>query len=173
MPMVRTPRLTLVPFTPGLIEAVLRSTAELGDLLGVQIADGWPNADYRDVLPIIAQQALRNPASSQWSYLALHTADQSLIGDLGGKGGPDDDGVVDIGYSIVPAYQRCGYATEAVQALIAWACVEPGVRQITAECLRDNVSSIRVLEKVGMEQVRADATYLYWELPVRQGSQSI
>jgi [ribosomal protein S5]-alanine N-acetyltransferase len=166
MPVLATPRLTLVPFTLDLVQAALRSNHDLHQLLGVAIPDTWPNADYREFLPLYAQGLARRPAESEWSYLIVHSAAGVLIGDAGGKGGPDADGVVEIGYSIVPEYQRHGYATEAVQRLIDWIQARPDVQRITAECLYDNRGSIGVLQNVGMREVAADARFLYWELPV-------
>ncbi len=164
MPTLATPRLTLVPFTLDLVQAALCSNAELGTLLGVTIPDPWPNSDYRSTLPRYADRLDRQPAESAWSYLIVQRAAQVLIGDAGGKGGPDSAGVVEIGYSIVSAYQRQGYATEAVRRLLAWIRQQPHVQQITAECLYANRGSIGVLQNVGMRQVAADARLLYWEL---------
>ncbi len=164
MPTLATPRLTLVPFTLDLVQAALRSNAELGALLGAAIPDLWPNSDYHATLPRYAERLARQPAESAWSYLVVQRAEQVLVGDAGGKGGPDSAGVVEIGYSIVPAYQRQGYATEAVRQLLAWIRRQPHVQQITAECLYDNHGSIGVLHNVGMRQVAADARLLYWEL---------
>jgi len=35
---------------------------------------------------------------------------------------------------------------------------------ITAECLNDNIGSIRVLEKVGMRRLEPEGNLLKWEL---------
>ena len=49
-----------------------------------------------------------------------------------GPGGPDATGTVEIGYSVLEEYQRRGYASEAVEALVAWAFLRPGVRRVAA-----------------------------------------
>jgi RimJ/RimL family protein N-acetyltransferase len=58
-----------------------------------------------------------------------------------------------VGYTIAPAHQRKGYATEAVRALVAYAfgTLEADVVRIYADA--DNVPSIRVAEKAGLELV--------------------
>jgi ribosomal-protein-alanine N-acetyltransferase len=172
MPVLATPRLTLIPFTLDLAQAALRGNHQLGELLDITIPDSWPNADYREFLPLYAEGLARRPAEGEFSYLIVHSAARALIGDAGGKGGPDAAGVVELGYSIVPAYQRQGYATEAVRRLIGWIRQQPNVQLITAECLYDNHASTGVLRDVGMRQVAADARLLYWELPAQPARSS-
>ena len=71
---------------------------------------------------------------------------------VGGAGffGPPQDGEVEIGYGIVPSRQRRGYATEAVQAMVADVFQLDSVHIVTANVDLDNPASIRVLEKSGM-----------------------
>ena len=71
---------------------------------------------------------------------------------VGGAGffGPPQDGEVEIGYGIVPSRQRRGYATEAVQAMVADIFQVDSVLTVTANVDLDNPASIRVLEKSGM-----------------------
>jgi RimJ/RimL family protein N-acetyltransferase len=38
------------------------------------------------------------------------------------------------------------------------------VRRITAECSPDNVPSVRILERLGMQCLEADGSLLRWEL---------
>ncbi|WP_243458271.1 GNAT family N-acetyltransferase [Sporosarcina sp. Te-1] len=45
-----------------------------------------------------------------------------------------------------------------------WAFLSAAVNQIAAECHADNFSSIRVLEKLGMEQVGKKDGLLKWRL---------
>ncbi len=149
---LQTGRLTLVPFTLERVRAAVYDRAALARLLNAHVPDEWPNPDLGEILPMILEARLKDPAEAAWSALILHTADRALIGDIGFKGGPDAEGTVEIGYGIIPSYRGQGYASEAAQAMIAWAFAQPGVRRVTAECLADNAGSIRVLEKVGMRR---------------------
>jgi ribosomal-protein-alanine N-acetyltransferase len=56
---------------------------------------------------------------------------------------------VEIGYSVLPAFQLRGIATEMVIGASRWALAEPAVRAVEAEVRRDNRASMRVLEKAG------------------------
>ncbi|PYN54259.1 MAG: GNAT family N-acetyltransferase, partial [Candidatus Rokuibacteriota bacterium] len=59
---------------------------------------------------------------------------------------------VDIGYALGSAYWHHGYATEAGQAVVAWASDLPGIYRVWAFCDVDNTASARVLEKLGMSR---------------------
>ena len=71
---------------------------------------------------------------------------------------------MEIGYNIIPAYEGQGYATEMARRVIDWAFQTPGIQAVTAECLDDNIGSIRVLEKIGMRRLAAEGNKLKWEL---------
>ncbi len=57
-----------------------------------------------------------------------------------------------IGYKLAPAYRGHSFATEAAQAILTFGFTELHVHRIWAQCIVDNVDSVRVLEKVGMRQ---------------------
>jgi RimJ/RimL family protein N-acetyltransferase len=61
-----------------------------------------------------------------------------------------EPGVIKIGYTMDPAYQGRGYATEAVSALVDVAFEALGAEVVRAYASAENVPSIRVAEKVGM-----------------------
>ena len=71
--------------------------------------------------------ALTHP--KQWEWYAIwmiELKDGTHIGELCFKGF-SEDGSVEIGYGIEEDYQDCGYATEAVSEVVAWALKQPEV----------------------------------------------
>ena len=64
-------------------------------------------------------------------HLDHQTRGRAVIGEIGFVG-PPQRGAVTIGYAIVPAARRQGYATEAVAALTAWAIAQPDVDEVKA-----------------------------------------
>jgi aminoglycoside 6'-N-acetyltransferase len=76
-----------------------------------------------------------------------------LVGDIGLSPADDDPSVIKIGYTIAPAAQGRGYATEAVRALIGYAFDRLGADVVRAYANEENVPSIRVAEKVGMRLI--------------------
>ena len=75
-----------------------------------------------------------------------------LAGTAGFKGKPDENGEVEIGYSIIPELHRRGIATEAIKLLIGHAFANLNVRRIKAETLPRLIPSIGVLLKCGFTQ---------------------
>ncbi|MGW0507470.1 GNAT family N-acetyltransferase [Micromonospora sp. NPDC003241] len=57
-----------------------------------------------------------------------------------------------IGYSLLPAWYRRGYATRAVRLLTRWGFDHVGLARIWAGTLPENLASQRVLEKVGFRR---------------------
>jgi [ribosomal protein S5]-alanine N-acetyltransferase len=54
-------------------------------------------------------------------------------------------------YAISPAYQHQGYATEAAQALVEYAFQKLHLKRIIAETNYDNLGSMGVMRKLGMQ----------------------
>ncbi|HFJ9465532.1 MULTISPECIES: GNAT family N-acetyltransferase [Bacillus] len=98
------------------------------------------------------------------AWYVLRKEDDSVLGDIGFKGKPNEDQTVEIGYGFIEKYWNQGYATEAVKELIDWAFKTGEVETIIAETLIDNYSSMRVLEKLHMKRVNATETMINWKI---------
>lgn len=57
---------------------------------------------------------------------------------------------VDIGFAFLPQYEKQGYAFEAAQKIREVGLHEFGIEQIVAITVKENVSSQRLLEKLGL-----------------------
>jgi [ribosomal protein S5]-alanine N-acetyltransferase len=144
-------RLRLFPCTLPMLKAVKASSPELEKLLGATVPDSWPQKETREALPYFTGIIEREPNMCQWLLWAVILKSSSiLIGDAGFKGGAER-GVVELGYSILPEYRNQGYASEAVGLLTQWALTQEGVDTVVARCSTDNLASIRVLQKTGMQ----------------------
>ncbi|MDL4839491.1 GNAT family N-acetyltransferase [Aquibacillus rhizosphaerae] len=107
----------------------------------------------------------KDPSILNWgSWMVVRKSDDIVIGDLGFKDKPDENGVVEIGYGFLKDYWNNGYATEAVEVLIQWAFGTSKVEKVIADTLQDNDGSIRVLEKLGMKKVGYTEKVIDWEL---------
>lgn len=99
---------------------------------------------YQEML----EGCISNPGQRNWYAVCFMELDGKRIGDLCFKG-LGADGVVEIGYGTYTGFERKGYMTEAVTALVQWASRQPGVLRIEAETDKDNIASQRVLAKSG------------------------
>ncbi len=132
--MIETKRLKIYPATRQQMEDTVAATID-EDL----------RKAYREML----SDSLQNP--EQWNWYAMwmiELKNGTHIGDLCFKG-LNEHGVTEIGYGILDEYQKQGYATEAVAAMMEWAFQNPNVTAIEAEAEDDNIASKRVLEKCG------------------------
>ena len=59
----------------------------------------------------------------------------------------------EIGYHIAKKYTGSGYASEAVAAFLPVAAEKRSLSEIYGICLKENVASIRVMEKCGFENL--------------------
>jgi RimJ/RimL family protein N-acetyltransferase len=164
VPELETERLLVTPLSLDRAHAAMTDRDLLRRQLHAEIPDEWPNREFAEFLPLLAQQLLQEPPFADWIGLIIHRQERVLVGDIGFKGLPDSGGTVEIGYSVVPEYQGRGFATEATRAMIRWAFSNEAVETVTASCLNDNAPSIRVLQKAGMTEVRRDGPLLWWAL---------
>ena len=153
-----TERLRLVPATAALARAELGPPHVFAQLLGATVPENWPPELVADVLQHFADELQADPWRAGWLswYWILRgkAVEKSvLIGSGGFKGRPQPDGTVEVGYSVLPQYQRRGYATEALGALVSWAFAHGGVARVVADALVENRASIRALEKSGFRRV--------------------
>jgi RimJ/RimL family protein N-acetyltransferase len=94
-------------------------------------------------------------SADPWTYgfsLVLRDSD-TIVGRAGFKGPPAADGVVEIAYGLSPEYQGKGYATEAAEALTAYAFRSGRVRVVRAHTLPESNASARVLTKCGFRRI--------------------
>ncbi|MDQ6930593.1 MAG: GNAT family N-acetyltransferase [Candidatus Eremiobacteraeota bacterium] len=141
-----------------MLEAELRDPALLGTILEAKIPGDWPPGDYdRGAIEFLLRETTNGgPEKQGWlSWYAIRTAvgddPATLVGAGGYFGPPDARGQVEIGFSISKAWQRQGFATELVRALL-WRAAESGrVRFVRAHTLPGNAASIAVLRSSGFE----------------------
>jgi RimJ/RimL family protein N-acetyltransferase len=67
------------------------------------------------------------------------------------RAGLDD---IDIGFAFLPAYNGKGYAAEAAHATLEYGFTTLGLNRIVAITNEDNIHSIRLLKKIGMQYER-------------------
>lgn len=148
--MLITKQLLLVPANCEIAHADLSGRVSLSAAIGAAVPESWPPALMIDALPWFISEIDRNPTASGWYYWYAILAGKSpvLAASAGFKGPPDVHGTAEIGYSVLPEFQRRGIAAEMVVALSGWA-FEAGARLLIAETTPDNVVSIKVLEKAG------------------------
>lgn len=152
---IHTARLSLLPGTVRVLEAELAGREALAAALGVDIPESWPPPLYdADAMQWMLERLEENSEFEVWGFRyfvrqAETSESRVAVGAGGFKGPPSSDGSVEIGYSVLPEFQRQGFATEATEGLLERAYEDPGVTHVLAETLPDLAQSIGVLEKTG------------------------
>lgn len=93
----------------------------------------------------------RRPRTA-YNLAIVRRGDAAVIGWIG-AGRPRDSvlGDQDFGYALNRQSWGCGYATEALRALVAYLFEHGGARKISGECVGANPASARVMEKAGLQ----------------------
>jgi len=71
-----------------------------------------------------------------------------------------EEGFTDIGFRFFKKYWGQGYATESAEAVIEYGFYSLNLEEIIGRSSQDNIASIKVLEKIGMQ---------YWKNDVCEG----
>ena len=145
-----------MPATPALAQADCEGHAPLARALGARVPAQWPPQGYDAAArAFLAARLSRHPEQAGWwGWYWVRREGALLVGTGGFKGPPSPGGEVELGYAVLPAHQRQGYASEAAEALIAWALAHPEVHHVSAETHPENAASLRVLEKCGLRYLR-------------------
>jgi RimJ/RimL family protein N-acetyltransferase len=139
---ITTPRLVIRPLRPTDIVAIIRigSQPDVARML-MSVPSPWP-----------AERARAWMENSAWRgrsgfRLAVCLLDGTVIGCVGLGGNP-----VGCMYFIDPDHAGRGYATEAMQAMLADSFGRFNIHAVIADHFTDNPASGRVLQKLGFEK---------------------
>ena len=135
---IQTRNLTLVPHTPEDVRTQIErmSAEQKGEL-----SPHW--------LALVRTTTAADP----WTlgFALVHRATGVAVGTCGFKGPAGADGIVEIAYGVSPDHQGKGYATEAAEALVAYAFSSGEVRVVCAHTFAEANASTRVLAKCGFQ----------------------
>jgi ribosomal-protein-alanine N-acetyltransferase len=153
---LRTARLELTSATIPLSESELGDRTEFARLLGATVPPEWPPETAADALPLFLGWLREHPDWDGWlGWYAVRVdgRERVLVAGGGFLGAPDADGMVEMGYSVLPAFQRQGVASEMVAALCGWALAQPAVQRIEADTDRGNAGSWALLARAGFVEI--------------------
>jgi RimJ/RimL family protein N-acetyltransferase len=158
---LRTVRLRLRRFGPADLEAFVGYRAD-PDVARYQGWDaGYSRAAGEEFLRWVMSADPDTPG--EWFQFAIELAAVSgLIGDCAAH---FDRNGVEVGFTIAPAHQRHGYATEAVGGLLGYLRAR-GHRRAVAWCDVANVGSQGVLTRLGFVRDLTEGGEYRYSLPL-------
>jgi RimJ/RimL family protein N-acetyltransferase len=147
------PAIRFVQLSPAALTALIdgdlpAAEAAAGHSLSAYLlADSWLWEIRRD-------QIAQDPVSADWIARAVVDVDEDVvIGHGGFHGPPDADGVVEVAYSVDPAYRRRGFAKAILAALLERADADPAVRAVRASISPQNVGSLATIAGFGFTKI--------------------
>jgi [ribosomal protein S5]-alanine N-acetyltransferase len=146
---IDTQRLELLPCSLEVAQATINKDKPLLEkLLTAYVSDDWYETEVQDFLPKYTDMLKTDPSQLGYGvWLMIRT------GDLAFGGKQEGEDTLEIGYEVLTPYRNQGYATEAVEALVNFAFTQLETLRIIAHTPEDNIASIRVVEKLGMQNV--------------------
>lgn len=159
---IETERLQLRPLPPAAAAGLADDRELVARDMGVRLDPDWPAPD---LLGILHRQVALSSEQAIWGiWVIIDRGQHTVIGDIGFHGPPTADGVIEVGFSVVPTYRRRGYASEAALALVAWARQQPVVTAIVAGCDPENNASMATLQRAGFVLTGTSGQELRWEV---------
>ncbi|WP_246127011.1 GNAT family N-acetyltransferase [Embleya hyalina] len=99
-------------------------------------------------------QVTADPASAPWvARAAVSEPDGAVVGYAGYHGPPNEDGMVEIGYTVVPEARRRGYARAMLRSLLVRAAEEPDVHVVRVTISPDNAASLATIRGFGFVEM--------------------
>lgn len=154
-PDLRVGSLRLVAITAEMLRAdEARAWQRLEEMLRARVTAEWPPAEWEPHVYqfILKQQETLPETVGYHRYVVLCDGlgmVRTLVGAVGAH--PKGDGVVEIGYSTLPQYQRRGIATAAARAMVEWLLKQEDVSTVVACTFPRMGESIKVMERCGMQ----------------------
>jgi len=161
MPVIETPRLTLVPLTLDQADALVHGHRPPA----ANWADDYPTEGTLVAASmVLAAEAEGRPLGDFTAFQIRRRDTETAIGGCGFVLGPPDPfGHVHIGFSVVPSERGHGYEAEAVEAIVRWARAQPEVTRVMAETACTNLDGIAVYQAAGMRRAGSDGDLVHFE----------
>jgi ribosomal-protein-alanine N-acetyltransferase len=149
-----TSRLSLICITPEMLLSEQAGEGRLGEMIRCVIPESWPPQEWEThVYDFMLNQFARSPEQIGWHrYMSLASADgtRTLVGSLGAFSKPESPAECEIGYGVLPQFQRRGFATEGARALIEYLRGDERIVSVIAHTFPSIPESVRVMERCGM-----------------------
>lgn len=156
----------LLPATVAHLVALQSDPAAFGVLIGSAVPEGWP--EFPESIGYSLDRLREHPDEGDW-WMHFFVSKDALVGS-GGFVGPPQDGVVEIGYELAPAFRGRGLGTAAARALVEKARSTGVVTKVIANTLAHDNPSTGVLRRLGFGRTRElldpeEGPIWRWELP--------
>ena len=168
--MIETERLILKPLTYDQLVKYIKADNSLEIELNLNetsrtISPELKEAFEQTILPNVADTAKDYLYSTLWTAISKDA--NKMVGDICIVGEPNSDGEIEIGYGTYDEFQKKGFMTEAVGAMIIWAKSQPKIFSIIASTEKENIGSFTILLKNNFLKIGETETIFNWKLKLK------
>lgn len=148
IPLLRTPRVLLRPFVP-------EDAHPLFELYSSPVVMAWnvfpPFKRLYEAEDLLKYHALlfASRRGIRWAIALPETS--TLIGTCGYHNWQPQDREAELSYELSPDYWRQGLMTESLRPALAFGLTKMKLQRIRAKVMRNNIASIRLLQKFGFQ----------------------
>ena len=165
-PIVKTNRLTMFPLTGRQLVVYLQADNVLERQLGLHITNRNMSPTVKEhveasILPTIALASETDYVFHTF-WIIIANSCNTIVAEMGFKGGPDGQGQVELGYGTMPGYEGNGYMTEAVAGILRWAEDRQDVNAVLLSIDRANKASLRIAAANHFECYAEENNMLWW-----------
>ena len=168
-----TPRVRIVHLSPQALAALAaRDLAAATELSGLPLSPYCVSDERVGIWRRRATQVIEVPADLPWvTGVLVDDETGEVVGGAGFHAAPDDNGMVEAGYGVDPAYRRRGYARAALLHMIDRARSEPSISVFRVTVSPDNAASLGLVAQlpfveVGEQWDDEDGLETIFELPM-------
>lgn len=172
---METKTIRFVELTPTAMRAMLADDLEAARAeAGVELGDFFLSDAAKWLWQYRLKQLETDPGSAPWvAQAAVAEPEGVVVGYAGYHGSPDESGMVEVGYTVGPQYQRQGFGRAILAALLRRAADEPDVRTVRASISPTNAASLATIAGFGFVQVgeqwdEEDGLELLFEVPAKR-----
>lgn len=153
-----TPRIRFAELGRAAMEALLEGErGRAGELVGAELPGFFVEERALWLWRYRLGQLADDPAGAPWyaRQVIIDSPDgtDTAVGHGGFHGPPDPVGMVEVGYAVVPARRRLGYARATLTELHRRAVETPGAHTLRATVTPDNTASLATLAPFGFTHV--------------------
>lgn len=167
---IDTKRLRIFPLSPNHLRLYLEAEDKFENMLGLSHFGRIVVPAVRETVEKVSLPKIEGAPPRERIFhtfwLAVEKSTNTVVAELGFKGPPDANGLVEIGYGTMPFQQGRGIMTEAVAGFVSWAGKRNDIRGILAETDKTNSASIRILQKNNFTQYTVKGNMLWWRRDV-------
>ena len=159
-PQIETRRLLLPLLAPATLRAIAENRLDEASRLAGYDLTAFPEAE-RGIAAIRLGDLEADPEYLPWSLRAMRLKpDLRFVGYFNFHTRPDPEylrelapGAVELGYFVLPAFRRRGFAEEVALGMMDWAARSHGIARFIASISPENTPSVAMARKLGFTRI--------------------